>query len=245
MPTNFYFNQFENSSEQQQLDDLVVESIQIYGHDVYYIPRIQKTPDPLMGESPISEFNDAYMIPMYIESVEGFSGEGNFLGRFGLEIRDQIVFSVAMKTFQDEVASESSTPTLTRPREGDLIYMPMHHRAFQIMFVDKFQVFYQLGSLHTWKMTCELFEYSSERFNTGIAEIDALEQKYSADLLLWAVYDEDGNYIITENPDNDIWVDERYGMTSPEPQTDIDIIQQESNTFVRQDESDIFSGGKI
>lgn len=243
MPLNNYFNNIGASSEQTLLDDLTVESINIHGSNMFYIPRILVTPDVVYGESSIVSFNSAHMFPVYIESVDGFSGEGNFMQRFGLEIRDQVTLTVAVKTFQDEVAAEETDIVLTRPREGDLIYFPMHHRAFQILFVDKFQMFYPLGSLHTWKMVCELFEYSSERFRTGIVEIDELEQKYSADILQWAVYDEDGNYIITET--DDIWVSEKYGITSPEPHTDNEAIQAESNVFIQQSNSDIFSWGAV
>jgi hypothetical protein len=244
MPANYYFNNFDNSSEQQTLDDIIVESINIYGHDMMYLPRKLTTHDPLFTESPITLYDKAYMIPVYIESVDGFTGEGNFLSRFGLEIRDQVVLTVAVKTFQDEVAAESDDVLLTRPREGDLIYFPMHHKLFQVLFVDKFQMFYPLGSLHTWRMTCELFEYSSERIRTGIAEIDSLEQKYSADLLQWAIYNEDGDYMVTEDADPDIWVDEKYGVTSPEPITSQDVIQQEGNTFIANT-YDPFSRGNI
>ena len=242
MPSN-YFNQFENSSEQGLLDDLIVESISIYGHSMFYIPRTLKTPDPLYTESSIVEFNSAHMVDIYIENVDGFSGEGNFLSRFGLEIRDQVTFILAVKTFQDEVAAEELDLNLTRPREGDLIYFPLRRAPFQILFVDRFQMYYPLGSLHTWKLTCEMFEYGSERFNTGIAEIDSIEQKYSADLLLWAVHNENGDYIITE--DEDIWVSERYNVTSPEPFTDSDVIQIEANTSIEQANSDWGSFGRL
>lgn len=243
MPLNNYFNTYERNSEQELLNDLVVESINIYGENVYYIPRTLVTPDKIYGESSIVAFNAAHMVPMYLKSVDGFSGEGNFMQKFGLEIRDQVIWSVAQRTFQNEVIAEELAIDLTRPREGDLIYFPLNRKCFQILFVDKFEMFYQLGALQTWSMTAELFEYSSERFNTGIAEIDAIEQKYSADLLQWALYDEDGNYLITE--DNDVLVDEKYGVTSPEPQTDNEPIQTESNTFIIQANSDPFSWGQL
>lgn len=243
-PSNFYFDQYENRSEQELLDDLIVESIEITGMDMFYIPRTLDTPDKVFGESPIASFNSAYMIPVYIENVMGFSGEGNFLSRFGLEIRDQVVFTIAMRTFQDEVAAEEQEIALTRPREGDLLYFPLRKAVFQILFVDKFQMYYPLGSLHTWKLTCELFEYSHERFNTGMAEIDSLEQKYSADLLLWSIRNEDDDYYITE-VGNDIYVSEKYNVTSPEPFSDSDAIQAESNTFIDLDFVDPFSEGNI
>lgn len=242
-PTNFYFNNWEASNEQGLLDDLIVESVNIHGEDMWYIPRTLDTEDTIFGESPIASFNNAYLVPIFIENVDGFTGEGNFLSKFGLEIRDQVTFTIAVKTFQDEVAAQETDIELSRPREGDLIYFPLNQKCFQIFFVDKFRMYYPLGSLHTWTMTCELFEYSSEHFNTGIAEIDALEQAYSADLLHWAVFNEDGDYIITEA--NNVWVDEAYNITSPEPISDSDEIQSESDQFIDFSVTDPFSEGAI
>ena len=244
MPTNFYYNNFENSGEQTLLDDLIVESIKIHGQDMWYLPRTLKNKNEILGQSDIVEYNSAYMVPIYIENVDGFGGEGNFLSKFGLEIRDQVTFSIAVKTFRDDVASSETENTLSRPREGDLIYFPLNRKCFQILFVDKFQMYYPLGSLHTWKLTCELFEYSSERFNTGIGEIDILEQKFSADILQWAIFDEDGNFLITESG-GDIYVDEEYGLTSPEPISDNQDIQTQSNTFIDFSTTDPFSEGNI
>ena len=242
-PTNFYFNNFGASNEQTVLDDLVVESIKVHGLDMWYMPRTTDTKDEIFTESPISSFNSAYMVPIYIEAVDGFSGDGNFLSRFGLEIRDQMTFTIAVKTFQDDVVAEENDIILTRPREGDLIWFPLPQRLFQIMFVEKFKPFYQLGSLHTWTMRCEFFEYSSEHFNTGITEIDALERKYTADMLQWSVRNEDNDYMITEA--NNIWMDEAWNVTSPEPWTDNQNIQDESDVFVDFSSNDIFSEGNI
>lgn len=243
MPRNTYFDQYETETEQSVLDDLNVEAIEIFGVEMYYLPRIQITPDEIYTESPIAEFRNAYALPVYIESYAGFQGDGNFLSKFGVEIRDQLEFTIAMRTFEDEVAALETDVELIRPREGDLIYYPHRKATFQIMFVDKRAVFYPLGSLHTYKMTVELFEYSGERFQTGVAEIDSLEQKYTNDLLLWAIHNEDGDYWINE--DSDILVREQYANTSPEPWVDNEYIQDEGNTHIIQDEGDPFSWGKI
>jgi hypothetical protein len=107
---------------------------------------------------------------MYVKSVDGFEGEGDFLSRFGLQIRDQVTFSVAYRTF--ERFATRLDPDQTRPNEGDVIYFPLNDKMFKVMFVEHESVFYQHGALQVYDLRCELFEYSGERFQTGRYEID-------------------------------------------------------------------------
>ena len=172
MPTNTYFRNFDARNEQELLHSLVTESIQIYGHDVNYIPRTLVNEDTILGEDSISEYKDAYSIEMYIKSVDGFEGEGDLISKFGLEIRDQIVFSVARRAFE-------GLDIGVRPKEGDLIYFPLTEKLFQIMFVEHETPFYQTGALPTFDLTCELFTYSDEKIDTGVEEVDVIEQKQS------------------------------------------------------------------
>ena len=172
MPTNTYFRNFDARNEQELLHSLVTESIQIYGHDVNYIPRTLVNEDTILGEDSISEYKDAYSIEMYIKSVDGFEGEGDLISKFGLEIRDQIVFSVARRAWEGHDIG-------VRPKEGDLIYFPLTEKLFQIMFVEHETPFYQTGALPTFDLTCELFTYSDEKLDTGVEEVDVIEQKQS------------------------------------------------------------------
>ena len=172
MPTNTYFRNFDARNEQELLHSLVTESIQIYGHDVNYIPRTLVNEDTILGEDSISEYKDAYSIEMYIKSVDGFEVEGDLVSKFGLEIRDQIVFSVARRAFE-------GLDIGVRPKEGDLIYFPLTEKLFQIMFVEHETPFYQTGALPTFDLTCELFTYSDEKIDTGVEEVDVIEQKQS------------------------------------------------------------------
>jgi hypothetical protein len=107
---------------------------------------------------------------VYVKSVDGFQGDGDFLSKFGLQIRDQVTFTVAMRTFE-RYATRLNT-TLIRPKEGDLVYLPLNDKFFKIMHVEHESVFYQSGALQVFDLKCELFEYSNEMFNTGIEEID-------------------------------------------------------------------------
>lgn len=170
MATNVFFQNYDYFNEQQLIDDLVIESIQIYGVDTYYVTRTTEEFDQIMNEDRLSVFNAAYNMEVYVKSVDGFEGEGDFLSKFGLQIRDQATFSLAYRTFERHATRID--PSLTRPKEGDLIYMPMNDKFFKIMHVEHESVFYQSGSLQVYDLRCELFEYSNERFETGVEGID-------------------------------------------------------------------------
>ena len=240
MSTNFYFNNFKSSQEQSLLESLIIEAIRIYGEDMYYVPRNINNLDKLYTEDDQSSYTQAFMLEFYIKSVDGFSGDGNFMSKFGLEIRDQVIFSVAQKVFAQEIGSYSA---LVRPREGDLIFFPLNNKCFQIKYVNKFEMFYQLGALQTWEMTCELFEYSNEVFNTGIPEIDILQTKFTTNILDYTIdteesqpiLDEDGNYLVNES----------YDLETITGTGENDIIQEESDQFVDFSVHDPFSEGHV
>lgn len=167
MALNNYFQKYDNN-EANLLEDLVVESIQVFGHEVSYLPRTKNNLDNIFGEDPTSSFESAYPVEVYIKTTDGFEGEGAFISRFGLEIREQITFSIAQRTWKGLGLS-------TRPLEGDLIWFGMAQKMFEILFVEHQAIFYQLGKLPTFDLSCEFFEYSSEDIDTGIPKIDAVE----------------------------------------------------------------------
>lgn len=191
--TNRYFNNWKASGEQNLLQSLTVEAIKIYGQDMLYLPRTLVSYDPIYGEDDVSEYNSAIPIEMYVKSVDGFEGDGVFLSKFGLEIRDQVTLTVAKRTFELEVTNTENE--ITRPREGDLIYFPLNKKLFQIKYVNYKPFFYQLGDLQSYDLVCELFEYSSQKLNTGVPEIDIVEVNYSFDSFSYAVTDAEGNPI--------------------------------------------------
>jgi len=279
MAKNYYFENYENSMEQSLIEDLVVESIKIFGIDCFYIPREKQvkiaTPresanavvngsditagaitgisflnrgfgylsvptvvfsapgsgttaegtlsvtngvvsginiteggsgydennpptvtiqsvvdtntgqlqfvdsgyDDLLNEDDLPAYTSAYEIEMYVKNVDGFEGEGDFLSKFGLQIRDSMTLTVAMRTWEQDVAF-NVTDQRVRPLEGDLIYFPLNNKIFKIMHVEHEAIFYQMGSLQTYDLKCELFEYSNERFTTGIQIVDDLYENY-------------------------------------------------------------------
>lgn len=173
MPTNVYINNYESNAEKRLIENLIIESIKFYGQDMHWIPRKTVNEDQIYGEDTLSKFDVSYPIELYIKNVEGFEGEGDFISRFGLEIRDQITFTMAQRRFEE---LDSDYP---RPREGDLIYFPLNKKLFEIMYVEHESMFYQAGDLPVYDLRCELFRYSSEVIDTGIVDIDKLEDDLS------------------------------------------------------------------
>lgn len=174
MPVSTYFQQSDYIAEQELIDDLVEESIKIHGIDVSYLPRTLVATDQLYAEDVASKFTKAHSIEMYVESIDGFGGEGDIIGQFGVEIRDQLILSVSQRRWTDLEINDR-----VRPFEGDLIYFPLNDKLFEIRFVEHEKVFYQLGNLPLYTLTCELFEYSHEDIDTGVPQIDDIEKEYS------------------------------------------------------------------
>ena len=182
MTTNVYFSK-GTPNEQHLYEDLAIEAIQIYGHDVFYIPRTLVNKDELFGESALSRFDDAYGIEMWMETQEGYEGEKELVSRFGLEIHDETTFVVSRRRWDNTVSNDANLIVNTRPDEGDLVYMPTVKKLFEISFVDHDDPFYQIDNLPVYKLYCRTFEYSSEVLDTGIDAIDAIETKRSTDFL--------------------------------------------------------------
>lgn len=168
MPRNVYFSQAVRS-EQNLYEDLIVESLKIYGQDVYYIPRTLVNRDSILNEDPSSKFDDAYLMEAYIENVDGFEGSGDLYSKFGLEIRDEATFIISRKSWNYAVGLHENK---AKPSEGDLLFLPMTNSFFEISYVEDDSPFFQLSNLPVYKLTCSLFEYSDEDFETGVGEID-------------------------------------------------------------------------
>ena len=175
MATNKYFN-YGDRNQQNLYESLVIESIQMYGQDVYYLPREIVNKDALLLDDVPSRFGSAYKVEMYIENQDGFEGEGDLFTKFGIELRDQANFVVARKRWKNLIGNNLDKQNF-RPREGDLIYLPMSESIFEILKVETETPFYQLKNLPTFRLQCELFEYSDEDLDTDIASIDILEKE--------------------------------------------------------------------
>ena len=171
MATNVFFNHAVKT-EQNLVEDLIVESLRFYGHNCYYLPRSIVNEDTILGDAAESSFEDAYEVEMYLEGTEGFEGEGELYSKFGIETRESASFIISRRSWERFVSLDANLATGLRPNEGDLIYFPLSNSLFQIKFVEHENVFYQLGKLYTFKLSCDLYEYSGEDFDTSIEAID-------------------------------------------------------------------------
>lgn len=180
MATNTFFNNYARVSEQSLIDDLVIESIKQYGVDVIYISRAIKGRDSIFNEDDFPVYNETFEFETYVKNMEGFEGEGDFLSKFGLQIRDTLTLTVANRTFERHVTRE--VVELARPREGDLIYFPLNEKMFEIKYVEHESIFYQMGQTQVFDMQCELIEYANQKFDTGRSEIDNYFKDYNTDI---------------------------------------------------------------
>lgn len=238
MTTNPNFNLYFNAAEQTLLDNLTVEVIQMYGQDIEYLPRNDGNIDPLFFEDPTSDFSTAITQEAYILDIEGFSGDAEFLSKFSIEMHDQMKFAIPRTTFATQVGTPAS---ISRPREGDLIWFPIPGALFKITFVEHEIPFYQLGALQFWTLTLELFEYSSERFNTGIPAIDTIEDALTLDVTQFQFLQEDGSVLLQES--GDPLVLEEFDLKIQDPLSQNEYLETQADLIIDFSETDPFSEG--
>ena len=172
--TNVYFSH-GTRNEQYLIEDLIIESLKIYGQEFFYIPRTLVSKDNILGEDRLSEFKSSFPIEMYFENVDSLDGQGAFIQKFGLMMEQSASLVVSRRRWEQMVGRYGLTTLPNRPNEGDLLYFPLTGGLFEIKFVKHQDPFYQLGKLYVYKLQVELFQYSSERIDTGISEVDAFE----------------------------------------------------------------------
>ena len=246
MPTNVFFNNYNHFGEQNLIEDLVIESIRMYGLDVYYLPRTEVNFDELFVEDVLHTFDDSYMIEMYVKDVDGFRGDGDLMSRFGYQIQDRMTLCVARRRFSDDIAPLIN---FARPREGDVIYFPLNKKSFEIKHVEHESVFYQMGTIQFYELTVELIEYNSERMNTGRTvndfvtgidkEIDSLETAFSLDVVRYVISNEDGTLLGSEDGGGVML--EEYVIESQDPSAQNTHLQQNGEDFIDFSEQNPFS----
>lgn len=219
---NPFFRNYTNKALQEVYQDLIVQSVQMYGVECYYIPRNLVNFDQLYLTDDQSSYTIPIQVPVYLENFDSFAGQRDIFVKFGLEIRDQVILSMAKKTFDRVIAPITGK---SRPMEGDLIYFVLNKKVFQIKYTNNKEIFFPLGILPLFKMTLELFEYSDETFNTGIPEIDAIQELYSLDILDNVYTTENGKILTSENG-NRITTEE-YDMKNIDPVVDSPELNKE------------------
>jgi hypothetical protein len=186
MPTSPYFPSYYDGyqGEQDLVQDLVDEQIKLFGSDIYYLPRtILK--DNTLDDLIYSKFEDQFQVEMLLQNVEGF-GQSEFVSKFGLKITQEIKFHVSSRRWREEGAAFNLD---VRPLEGDLLYFPLTKDLYEIKFVQVEEVFFQFGQLPFYSITAEIYEVGSDKFDTGVGDIDTVELTTSAAINI--VFEED------------------------------------------------------
>ena len=227
MPTSVYFDT-GTVPEQRLYEDLIIEQLRAFGQEVYYLPRTLVKEDQILGEDILSQFNDAYLIEMYVENVEGYDGEKELMTKFGLDIQNEITFVVAKRRWEQLISIDQNLIEASRPNEGDLVYFPRTRYLFEISFVDHDDPFYQIQNLPVFKLKCRTFDYSSEQIDTGIIEIDQIETDYSRNIFEYQMTLEDGTgYLLMEGTATQYILNEDYN----EDTTD---LKSQNTDFTRE-----------
>lgn len=193
MPINPYFTQ-GTTNEQNLVEDLIIESLKIYGKDLFYIPRTLVNVDNIFGEDRLSKFQNSYPIEMYFDNIDSFAGQGGMLQKFGLMMEQSATLTVARKRWQQLIGNYGNTVLPNRPAEGDLLYFPLTKGLFEIKYVQHQEPFYQLGKLYVYKLQVELFQYASERMDTGVPEVDVFENLKSFDVTVNPEVEDAGHF---------------------------------------------------
>ena len=166
-----------SQGEQRLVQDLINEHLKIYGVEVTYIPRKFVRQQTIIREVQSSVFDDNFLLEAYVNTFDGYGGQGDIMTKFGVSLRDELTVTISKERFEDFIspflASDDDYTLSSRPREGDIIFFPLGQRLFEVKFVEHEQPFYQLGKNYVYQLKCELFEYEDEVLDTGIDIIDS------------------------------------------------------------------------
>jgi len=187
------------------MGNLIIESIELYGQDIYYLPRTYVNRDTILGEVENSNFTQALAIRAYVNNVDGWEGQGELLSKFGVRIEDKTTFIFSRAKFTEKVDDNAVLNVEGRPNEGDLIWFPTTKHLFEIQFVEAERPFYQLGKGYVWECQCELFVYADEDLDTGVAEIDAIETAFANSIKLVMDAGGSGDFTVGEEIVGDLY----------------------------------------
>ena len=226
-----------STTEQSLVQDLVDEHIKIHGSTVFYLPRTLNDVDQVWGEASNSEFKESVEIEMYLKSYNEMDNDmADTVTEFGLSNNDALTFMVSKKRWTEEFDGNFAGKLADdRPAEGDLIYFPLTKGLFEIKYVEHQAPFYQLGDLYCYELRTELFRYSGEDLDTGVAEIDAIETAESTDALAYQLVLETAtesgtNYLITE--DGAFIVSEEYNIDTIDTSSDSEYFETQGDSIL-------------
>ena len=245
MPTSPYFPTYYagHSGEQGLVQDLVDEQIKLFGTDIYYIPKIVLQ-DSTLDEVRYTKYQEQFQIEMLLQNVTGFGDNAEFISKFGLRITDEVVFRVSTRRWDQEVAEHSPNLTVTsRPNEGDLLYFPLTQDIYEIKFVGKEEPFFQFGKIQFYAITAEIYEIGSDDFDTGVAEIDAVEQLFDNAIKLFMDPGGTGDFIVGEEIVGDEFLAKATSTITDNAVTSITITDGGAHYKVATPPSVTISGG--
>lgn len=242
MAINPYFHSgipMGRTSEQNLYEDLIIETISIYGFELFYIPRKSFNRDLILNEDSLSTYEYAYPIEMYFKNVTGFAGEGDLLTKFGVEIRDSASLIVSRRRWDKEVGRSGQAQLSTRPAEGDIVYFPLTNSIFEIRRVEDREPFFQIGKLYVYELQVELIQYSSERVTTGVNAIDLVVANQGLDIQNFELTLENGFRLLLEQETNSSVILESFNISLIDPlaqnekfEAEIDVLDfSERNPF--------------
>ncbi len=215
MPTSPHFPTYYSghSGEQGLAQDLVDEQIKLFGSDIYYIPRVALK-DNTLNEVRYSKYQEHFQIEMLLQNVMGFGDNAEFISKFGLRITDEIIFRVSTRRWDEEVAEHNPTITVeSRPNEGDLLYFPLTKDIYEIKFVGKEEPFFQFGKIQFYAITAEIYEVGSDSFETGVEEIDDVEELFASSIKLFMDPGGSGDFTVGEEIVGDEFLAKATGTT--------------------------------
>lgn len=207
------------------MEDLIIECLKFYGFDTYYVPRKSVDLDSILNEDTLQKYTHAYPIEMYLQNVDGWDGEGELLTKFGLEIRNSATLVVARRRWEDTIGAQGNTVLPNRPAEGDIVYFPLTKSYFEIKKVDATDPFFQLGKLYVYKLQVELMQFSSEIFQTGVAEIDDFAASVSLDTGEWQLLLEDDRRMLLEYNTPSVLILEEMVITTIDKDADNEFFE--------------------
>ena len=245
MPTSPYFPTYYagHSGEQGLVQDLVDEQIKLFGSDVYYIPRIVLQ-DSTLDEVRYSKYQEQFQIEMLLQNVTGFGDNAEFISKFGLRITDEIIFRVSTRRWDEEVAEHNPNLTVaSRPNEGDLLYFPLTQDIYEIKFVGKEEPFFQFGKIQFYAITAEIYEVGQDDFDTGVAEIDAVEQLFDNAIKLFMDPGGTGDFTVGEEVVGDEFLAKATSAITGDAVSGITITDGGSHYKVATPPSVTISGG--
>ena len=245
MPTSPYFPTYYagHSGEQGLAQDLVDEQIKLFGTDIYYIPRVALK-DNTLNEVRYSKYQEHFQIEMLLQNVMGFGDNAEFISKFGLRITDEIIFRVSTRRWDQEVADHNPTITVeSRPNEGDLLYFPLTKDIYEIKFVGKEEPFFQFGKIQFYAITAEIYEVGSDSFETGVEEIDDVEELFDPAIKLFMDPGGSGDFIVGEEIVGDEFLAKATSAITGDAVTSITISDGGAHYKVATPPSVTISGG--